>query len=166
MVPGGNPPVRHGGEWWLCIPKTPSRLCVIARAVSRDGSEFGRDRVWQSVRGHAPWLYPAFPSSCPARAHHGRPADRPTGAGMRSPDPRVRKGFGAGSEANGSVNRFAVENREVESPRRFRAISGYPRGSLVDAPSECSAGCPDPALANPSTTYGYRPTPAAHVTGV
>jgi hypothetical protein len=77
---------------------------------------------------------------------------------------RVRKAFATGSEPNGSVNHFAIENREEESPRRFRAISGHSPRSLVNAPPEGRVRQRDPAPANPTRTCGYGPTPAGSTT--
>ena len=64
-----------------------------------------------------------------------------------------------------SFTTSATENREAKSPRRLRAIPSPPSLSLVNALSE-DESADRSAPANPATTCGCTPTPAAITTGI
>lgn len=99
-----------------------------------------------------PCLYPAFPPLCSARVHHGRPASRPTEAGMRSPLPpassqTVRRGVrgergcqplgdrerrGGESEAFSGLLRLSARFSGERTPRRAQSQPlAYTRKSHV-----------------------------------
>jgi hypothetical protein len=84
----------------------------------------------------------------------------------RSPWPRVRKAFAAGSDPNGVVHHLAEENRESENSRPKTPTRRPERDSLVDAPTDPRARPHYHAPATHARSRAYTATSAARTTGV